>query len=110
VRSLPRYLFTLLKQVATGKGRFELYHAGISDASERFERGLNRFIVAMIIAASTIAGALVLNAPKGILEITLPFLSTVPISLPALLGVTGYIIATVLGIWLIISIARSGRI
>lgn len=110
VRSLPRYLFTLLKQMATGKGRFELYHAGISDASERFERGLNRFIVAMIIAASTIAGALVLNAPKGILEITLPFLSAVPISLPALLGVTGYIIATLLGIWLIISIARSGRI
>ena len=110
VRSLPRYLFTLLKQMATGKGRFELYHAGISDASERFERGLNRFIVAMIIAASTIAGALVLNAPKGLLEITLPFLSAVPISLPALLGVTGYIIATVLGIWLIISIARSGRI
>ena len=110
VRSLPRYLFTLLKQMATGKGRFELYHAGISDASERFERGLNRFIVAMIIAASTIAGALVLNAPRGILEITLPFLSSLPISLPALLGVTGYIIATVLGIWLIISIARSGRI
>lgn len=110
VRSLPGYLFTLLKQLATGKGRFELYHAGISDASERFERGLNRFIVAMIIAASTIAGALVLNAPKGLLEITLPFLSSLPISLPALLGVTGYIIATVLGIWLIISIARSGRI
>ncbi len=110
VRSFPRYLLTLLKQLATGKGRFELYHAGISDASERFERALNRFIVAMIIAASTIAGALVLNAPQGILEITLPFLSTVPISLRALLGVTGYIIATFLGLWLIIAIARSGRI
>jgi len=110
VRSLPRYLFTLLKQMATGKGRFELYHAGISDASERFERGLNRFIVAMIIAASTIAGSLVLNAPKGIFEISLPFLSAAPISLTALLGVTGYLIATVLGIWLIVSIARSGRI
>ncbi len=110
VRSLPRYLFTLLKQIATGKGRFELYHAGISDATDRFERGLNRFIVAMIIAASTVAGALVLNAPKGIFDITLPFLPTITISLPALLGVTGYVIATVLGIWLIISIARSGRI
>ena len=53
----------------------------------------------MIIAASTIAGALVLNAPTGIFEITLPFISTAPISLPALLGVTAYMIATVLGIW-----------
>jgi ubiquinone biosynthesis protein len=110
VRSLPRYLLTLLKQIATGKGRFELHHAGISDATNRFERGLNRFIVAMIIAASTIAGALALNAPKGLLEITLPFLSADPISLTALLGVTAYVIATVLGIWLIISIVRSGRI
>jgi len=110
MRSLPRYLLTLLKQLATGKGRFELYHAGIADTTDRFERGLNRFIVALIIAASTIAGALVLNAPKGLLEINLPFLSAAPISLPALLGVTGYIIATALGIWLIISIARSGRI
>jgi len=110
VRSFPRYLLTLLKQIATGKGRFEIYHAGISDATDRFERGLNRFIVAMIIAASTIAGALVLNAPEGIFEITLPFLSAAPISLPAILGVTAYIIATVLGLWLIISIVRSGRI
>jgi len=110
LRSLPRYLFSLLKQIATGKGRFEFHHAGISDATDRFERGLNRFIVAMIIAASTIAGALALNAPKGLLEITLPILSADPISLTALLGVTAYVIATVLGIWLIISIVRSGRI
>ena len=110
VHALPRYLFTLLKQVAAGKGRFELHHAGISNATDRFERGLNRFIVAMIIAASTIAGALALNAPKGILEITVPFLSADPISLTALLGVTAYFIATVLGIWLILSIVRSGRI
>ena len=109
-RSAPRYLLTLLKKVATGKGRFELHHAGISGTTDRFERGLNRFIVAMIIAASTIAGALVLNAPKGIFEISVPFLSATPISLSALLGVTAYVIATVLGIWLIISIIRSGRI
>ena len=66
--------------------------------------------VVVAIAAVLYSGALALNAPKGIFEVTVPFLSATPISLPALLGVTAYMIATGLGIWLIISIIRSGRI
>jgi ubiquinone biosynthesis protein len=38
------------------------------------------------------------------------FLGLEKVSLTAILGVTGYVITTVLGIWLIIGIFRSGKL
>jgi ubiquinone biosynthesis protein len=72
----------------------------------RFERGLNRAVMGMIISASTIAGSLLLNSPIKVMDIHLAGLS---VPLTTLLGVTGYCIATLLGLWLIIAIIRSGK-
>jgi ubiquinone biosynthesis protein len=43
------------------------------------------------------------------MEFTVDFLGVHTISVTALLGLTGYSLATVLGLWLIISIFRSGK-
>ncbi|MDD2605913.1 MAG: AarF/ABC1/UbiB kinase family protein, partial [Desulfobacteraceae bacterium] len=64
----------------------------------------------LIIAASPIAAALILNSGREVLVLDLAFLGLPAISLTGLLGLTGYTIATVLGVWLIISIVRSGRL
>ena len=78
--------------------------------SVKLEKGLNRFIVGIIIAASTIAGSLVLNAPPDVFNVQISLFGNGDVSLTGVLGVTGYTIATILGIWLIASIFRSGKL
>ncbi len=110
MRRLPRDLHQILRRIAEGRHRIQMDHAGFDDISVKLEKGLNRFIVGIIIAASTIAGSLVLNAPPDVFNVQLSFFGNGDVSLTGLLGVTGYSIATILGIWLIGSIFRSGKL
>jgi len=45
-----------------------------------------------------------------IVEFSLAVLGDQVVSLTSLLGITGYTIATILGVWLIVSIIRSGKL
>jgi ubiquinone biosynthesis protein len=107
LRLAPKLLYTVLRQTASGKQRLELRHSGFDDIGSRLERGLNRLILGIVLAASIIAGALVLDASEKILVFTV--MGNQSVSLTSLLGLLGYTIATFLGLWLIISIFRSGR-
>jgi ubiquinone biosynthesis protein len=106
LKMMPRLTHAIFKRTAEGRHRLEIRHKGIDPVMGRFERGLNRAVMGMIISASTIAGSLLLNSPIKVMEITLGRFS-VPFT--TLLGITGYCIATFLGLWLIISIFRSGK-
>ncbi len=110
MESAPRYLHDILRQTARGKGRMELRHSGFDGLDRQIEKGVNRLTVGVVLAASILAGAMVLNSSQTILEITIDFFGTQEITLTAVLGVTGYVIATILGIWLILSIFRSGKL
>jgi len=106
LKMMPRFAHAIFKRTAEGKHRIEIRHNGFDPIVSKFEKGLNRAVVGLIIAASTIAGSLVLNSPIAVMDITLGGLT---VSFTTLLGVTGYCIATLLGLWLIISIFRSGK-
>ncbi|WP_373500365.1 ABC1 kinase family protein [Desulfococcus sp.] len=106
LKMMPRFAYAILKRTAEGRHRIEVRHNGFDPMVGRFERGLNRAIVGLIIAASTIAGSLVLNSPVAVMDISL---GGITVSLTTLLGVSGYSIATLLGLWLILSIFRSGK-
>jgi ubiquinone biosynthesis protein len=103
---LPKFVFDIIKRTAEGGHGIEIRIADMSDTVKRMERGLNRAIVGVIISASTIAGSLVLSSPEKIIELKL---GGHTLSLSTLLGMTGYSIATILGLWLILSIFRSGK-
>ena len=109
LRHTPKLLYDILKQTASGKGRLQFQHSGFDDVGRRFERGLNRLVIAIVIAASIIAGARVLDASEKIFVFSTNIAGARVVSLTALLGLLGYTIASILGIWLIISIFRSGR-
>ena len=109
LKHTPKLLYDILKQAATGKQRLQFQHSGFDDVGRRFERGLNRLVIAIVIAASITAGAHVLDASEKIVIFPLNIMGTRAVSLTALLGLLGYTIASILGIWLIISIFRSGR-
>ncbi|MBM9604439.1 ABC1 kinase family protein [Desulfopila inferna] len=106
LKMMPRLTHAIFKRTAEGRHRLEIRHRGLESIANKFERGLNRAVTAIIIAASTIAGSLVLNSPDPIMNISLGDFS---VSLTTLLGILGYSIATFLGLWLIISIFKSGK-
>jgi ubiquinone biosynthesis protein len=53
---------------------------------------------------------MVLNAPQHIFSFTINFLGLKGVPLTAILGMTGYVIATFLAVWLVIMILRSRKL
>jgi len=109
-KTMPKLAHDILKQTAKGKQRIELRHEGFQEINTQFIKGINRLIIGLIIAASLIAGAMVLNASQKMFGFNINFLGFHKISLTAILGVTGYIIATILSLWLIYTIFRSKKL
>ncbi len=105
-KDMPKLAYEIVKRTAHGKHGFDLRHKGFDPAIKRIEKSINRVIMGIIISASIIAGSLILNSPVKIMEISI---GSSKIALTYLLGMSGYTIATILGLWLIISIFRSGK-
>ena len=107
---MPKFIHDILKQVAKGKQRVEIWHEGFRQLDMKLEKGLNRLTVGLVISASIVAAAMVLNSAQRVLVFNVEFLGLGPVSLTTILGIVGYVIATILGIWLIVSIYRSGKL
>lgn len=105
----PKWVNDILKQTAAGKQRLELHHSGFDGMDTRLEKGINRLTIGIVIAASTIAASLILNSSQKVLEFSFNLLGRQTLSITGILGLTGYTVATILGIWLIYSIFRSGK-
>jgi len=110
IKTMPKFVQHILRQMAEGKQRLELLHGGFQDLDTQIEKAVNRLTVGMIICASIIGGAVALNSSEKIVELPIQLLGVQTVSLTAILGVAGYAIATVLGLLLIISIFRSGKL
>jgi len=110
MKSMPKLVHDILKQTAKGKQRIELQHNGFQEVNTQFVKSINRLIIGLVISASLIAGAMVLNAPQNMFLFTAEIFGGQKISLPAILGLTGYFIATVLALWLIVMILRSKKL
>ncbi|MDJ0803865.1 MAG: AarF/ABC1/UbiB kinase family protein [Desulfobacterales bacterium] len=112
MRRVPQYLNDILRQAARGDYQLEFRHQGFEKFDKKIERGINRLTVGAIISASTIAAALILNSQKRVIEFQVDLLGLGPhrLAVTDLLGIAGYSIATILGIWLIFSIFRSGKL
>ena len=74
MRLIPKFLHDILKMTARGKHRIEIQHTGIQGMDDKLEKGLNRLVLGMVISASLIAAALVLNASQGLMEFNITLL------------------------------------
>jgi len=108
-KQMPKFVHDILRQTARGSQRIEIRHSGFERLDQKLEKSVNRLTVGLVLSASIIAGSLILNSGQRVLEFQVKFLGLQPVSFTALLGIAGYSIATILGIWLIISILRSGK-
>jgi ubiquinone biosynthesis protein len=110
LRWMPKLSHDIFKRMAKGPHRLELEHGGLEQASKKFESGLNRLTLGLVIAASLVAASLVLNSTKKFMTFEFELFGAQSLSITELLGLTGYIIATFLGLWLVFSIIRSGKL
>lgn len=110
MRGMPKLTHDILKRIASGDHHLELAHSGLNQSFKKFEAGLNRLTIGLVISASLIAASLILNTSQKVMVFHVRFLGLETVSITQLLGLTGYTIATVLGLWLIFSIFRSGKL
>ncbi|WP_319523558.1 AarF/ABC1/UbiB kinase family protein [Breoghania sp.] len=110
LRQMPHLAHGLFKRLATETPSIELNHTGLDDTSKKIEHGINRLTLGLVVAASLIAASLILNSTRKVLLFEVDFFGVQTFSVTDLLGFTGYIIATFLGLWLVFSIIRSGKL
>ncbi len=110
LRMIPKLSHDIFKGLSRGLPRLELEHGGLDPAFKKFESGLNRLTLGLVISASLIAASLILNSSKKVLVFEFDMFGLHSLSVTEVLGMSGYIIATLLGLWLVFSIIRSGKL
>ncbi len=92
-----------LRRIADKLGRGELsvkmHHQGLKDLIKELDRSSNRISISLLIAALIVGSSMIMTIKEGIMIFDVP-----------LLGLIGYLFAAVLGVFLVISILRSGKL
>ncbi len=89
----------ILGKLSRGEMKMEFEHKGLNNFIVELDRASNRLAFSLIIAAIIVSSSLIIRIDKG------PKLFDYPA-----LGIVGYILAGVLGLWLVIAILRSGKL
>jgi ubiquinone biosynthesis protein len=99
LRSLPYDAHELLKKARTGKLKISLNLEDLDPRVREIDRSVNRLSFAVVIAGLLVSSSFFMRIEAG------PRLFGLPI-----LGLAGFTVAGVLGIWFLIGILRSGRL
>ena len=97
-RELPNELRRIVSQIKTGQARINFRHEGLEPATNAFERSTNRLSFALVVAALIISSSLIIHSKVP------PMLGGV-----SLIGIAGYLLAGLMGFWLLVSILRHGK-
>jgi ubiquinone biosynthesis protein len=99
VRELPGELRIILKQIRAGHLKLEFEHRGLRSLGMALDRVSNRVAFAIVLAAQIIGSSLI------VLSGIPPKWHDIPI-----IGLAGFLIAGIMGFWLLLSIIRHGRL
>ncbi|MDD3191069.1 MAG: AarF/UbiB family protein, partial [Candidatus Pacebacteria bacterium] len=98
LKNLPRNMDWLFRSIKQGKLFIGLEHRGLDRLDATIDRSSNRVSFSLIISSLIIGSSLIISVDKG------PSIFGYPV-----LGITGFLFATILGVGLVISIIRGGR-
>ncbi len=98
LRDLPEELRTILYQLRSGRLRLEFEHRGLKSLGSALDRVSNRIAFAIVLAALIVGSSLI------ILSDIPPHWHSIPI-----IGLIGFLVAGLMGFWLLLSIIRHGR-
>ena len=100
VAAYPFQLHDVLEQARDGQIEVGFVHKGLDDFMHGLDVAFNRLIIALVVAAGLIGSSLIgVFATEGPTVLGLHFLS-----------VLGFLVAGVLGVWLLVGVIRSGRL
>jgi ubiquinone biosynthesis protein len=99
LKKLPEYFQSFLYKFRNDKFIITFKHQGLEEFGRRIDSSSNRLSFAIIIAALIIGSSIIMYLGKG----------NLPLSYPVV-GITGFVAASVLGVWLLIGIMRSGKL
>ena len=97
-RNLPRDLKEIINRINRNKFKIDLEHRGLDKFTADFDRSMNRLSSSLILSALIIGSSIIMQTEKG------PQLMGFPV-----LAFMGYVVAGLLGLWLVYAIIRSGR-
>lgn len=98
LKEIPREVRGILKQAKEGKVKIEFEHKGLEPMLFTHDRTSNRIAFAIVLAALIIGSSLITLSDIP------PKWNDIPI-----IGLAGFIIAGVMGFWLLVTILRRGR-
>jgi len=98
LRELPEELSTILAQLRSGRMRLEFEHLGLKPLGAALDRVSNRISFAIVLAAQIVGSSLI------ILSDIPPHWHSIPV-----IGLIGFVVAGIMGFWLLLSIIRHGR-
>ncbi|MFZ9856077.1 MAG: ABC1 kinase family protein [Limisphaerales bacterium] len=97
-RTLPRDVKTLVGKLKEGEARVTLRHDGLEPLRFSLDQITNRIAFSIVLASLMMANALIIHARMP------PLWHGVPV-----VGLVGFFVTAVLGLWLLVSILRHGR-
>jgi ubiquinone biosynthesis protein len=99
IRELPDELRAILRQIRQGRIKIEFEHLGVDRLREVLDQTSNRISFAIVLAALIIGSSVIVHSNLP------PHWNGIPI-----IGLAGFLMAGVMGFWLLLSIIRHGRI
>ncbi|MCK5306564.1 MAG: ubiquinone biosynthesis protein UbiB [Candidatus Omnitrophica bacterium] len=97
--SLPRDLSLVLGKMKKGTLVVEFEHKGLENLILQMDKVSNRIAFSVIIASLIVGSSIIMQTNKGPLFLGFP-----------VLGILGFLVAGLMGLWLAIAILRSGRL
>jgi len=98
LRVLPRHTEVLLDKLRQGELKLAFEHRGLDALVRDIDRSSNRISFSLVIAALIVGSSIIMQLPQPVRVAGVP------------VGVVGYLLAGVLGLWLAYGIIRSGRL
>jgi ubiquinone biosynthesis protein len=99
VALLPKQLRAAFRKITRGEMRINIHIEELSHLIRDIDRSSNRLAFSVITAAIIIASSIIIHSGQGPLLFGLP-----------MFGLIGYVLAAVLGLWILIGILRSGQL
>ncbi|MBU1138684.1 MAG: AarF/ABC1/UbiB kinase family protein [Proteobacteria bacterium] len=98
IREVPEEVRGILRQLRAGRMKIEFEHLGVGKLSKSLDQVSNRIAFAIVLAAQIIGSSLI------ILSDIPPKWKGIPV-----IGLAGFLVAGVMGFWLLLSIIRHNR-
>jgi ubiquinone biosynthesis protein len=97
-RELPDEIRSILYQLRSGRMRIEFEHRGVKSLGAALDRVSNRISFAIVLASLIVGSSLI------VLSDIPPRWHSIPV-----IGLLGFVVAGIMGFWLLLSIIRHGR-